>query len=291
MRFIGPGDAIEAGREQSELGRIGDGEARFERLEAVPGFSRRQRPIARVAGDEVGRHILPRHVVGGAFERRVPDRDALRHERVEEPAPRRIALLLLEFAPDRAQFLAQFDAEPDRVVPQDLPRPPLHHLRADVERSEQRIEGRSRGELHEAFVEAAMLDPPALALDVAVAHVDLGRLRKARKLLVGRLGGDDSRRGFAQVFQPHGEPALVERMKLHEAGPGLVEHDVVAQMSDPLDDPLGVVDRAVVGALFDHRGAERALALPRLLVGHQRIDPGCVRVSPSRRDRRGEWGR
>src|SRR6185437_16734107 len=126
-------------------------------------------------------------------------------------------------------------------------------------------------ELHEAFVEAPMLDPAALALDVPVAHMDLRRLREARELLVRRLGRDNARRGFVQVLQAHREPAFIERMKLHEAGPGLVEHDVVAEMAHALDDPLRVVNRAVIGALFDHRGAERTLALPRLLVGHQRI--------------------
>src|SRR3984885_1393863 len=116
-----------------------------------------------------------------------------------------------------------------------------------------------------------MLDTPALAFDVPVAHMNLGRLREARELLVRRLRGHDPGRSFVQVAQAHGEPALVERMELHEAGPRLVEHDVIAKMADALDDTLGVVDRAVIGALFDHRGAERTLALPSLLVGHEGI--------------------
>ena len=61
--------------------------------------------------------------------------------------------------------------------------------------------------LHEAFVEAAMLDPAALALDVAVAHMDLRGLREARELLVRRLGGDDAGRVFVEVAQAHGEAA------------------------------------------------------------------------------------
>jgi len=47
----------------------------------------------------------------------VGDLDAVGHERIEEPAPGGIALLLLELALDRAQLLAQLDAESDRVVP------------------------------------------------------------------------------------------------------------------------------------------------------------------------------
>jgi hypothetical protein len=39
------------------------------------------------------------------------------NEWIEEPAPRRIGLLALEFAPHRAQLLAQFNAKPDRIVP------------------------------------------------------------------------------------------------------------------------------------------------------------------------------
>ncbi len=125
--------------------------------------------------------------------------------------------------------------------------------------------------LHEAFVEAPVLDAPALALDVAVAHVDLRSLGKARELLVRRLRREHARRGLAEVLQPHREAPLIERMEFHEAGPGLVEQDVVAQMADALHDPLGVVDRAVIGALLDHRDAERALALPGLGVLDQRI--------------------
>src|ERR1700733_8312816 len=60
-------------------------------------------------------------------------------------------------------------------------------------------------------------------------------------------------------------------MELHEARPSLVEHDIVAKAPDALDDALGVVDRAVIGALFDYRGAEGTFAFPRLFVGHQGV--------------------
>src|ERR1700722_13384183 len=116
-----------------------------------------------------------------------------------------------------------------------------------------------------------MLDPPALASDVPVTNMDLGRLRETGELLMRRLGGDNAGRGFAQVPQAHGEPALIERMKLHETGPSLVEHHVIAKAADPRDNAFGVVNRAVIGALFDHRGAERTLALPRFLVRYQGV--------------------
>src|SRR5580658_8654415 len=80
-------------------------------------------------------------------------------------------------------------------------------------------------------------------------------------------------------------------MKLHEARPGLIEHDVVAKPSDALDDALSIVNRAVIGALLDHRGPERALELPRVLVLDQWIgadafaDRGLVEVlGPDRPD-------
>ena len=40
--------------------------------------------------------------------------------------------------------------------------------------------------------------------------------------------------------RPMAKRPLVERMELHEAGPGFVEQDVVAEMADALDHLLGV---------------------------------------------------
>ncbi len=75
----------------------------------------------------------------------------------------------------------------------------------------------------------------------------------------------------AEIVEAHGIAAGIERMELHEAGPGFVEQDVVAEVADLLDDHAGVVDRAVVGALLDDGDAERPLAAPRFLVGDQRV--------------------
>ena len=84
-------------------------------------------------------------------------------------------------------------------------------------------------------------------------------------------------------LQAHGEMAAIDRMELHEAGPGLVEQDVVAEVADCFQDQLGVIDRAVVRALLDDRDAEGRSA-PRLPgVGHQRDWRGFFRGSPSRR--------
>ena len=249
--------------------------------EAVPVGARLQHPVAGIARELVGRDRFPGDVVRAPRRRDVGDFDAVGHERIEEPAPRRIALLLLELALDRPQLLAQLDAEPDRVVPQHFARLALHHLRADVERGEQRIERRRGGVLHEAFVEAAMLDAAALALDVAVADVDLARLAEAGELLVRRLRRDDARRVRPERAQAHGEAALVDRVELHEARPGLVEQNVVAEMADALDHLLGVEDRAVIGALLDHRDAERPRLLPRLAGRRPADGCGCARARRS----------
>ena len=176
------------------------------RLKADAMDSPGARPTSpRIASEQVGR---PRSPTGTSCV--APSSAASRIEtrcgadEVEEPTPRREFLLLLELAADGAQLLAQFDPETDRVVPQDFPPDrPLHHLRAERRRSEQRIERRGRNELHEAFIEAAMLDTPALAFDVAVAHMDSARpARSSASCLVGgRLGSDN----------PGGEASLRSR--------------------------------------------------------------------------------
>src|SRR5262249_27698209 len=106
-----------------------------------------------------------------------------------------------------------------------------------------------------------MLDAAALPVNVPIPHVNLRGLREARELLVGGLGGDDPGRVVIEAAQTHGEAAGIDRMKLHEAGPGLVEQDVVAEPADAREDLLCAVDRAVIGALLDDGGAERPLAL------------------------------
>ena len=123
----------------------------------------------------------------------------------------------------------------------------------------------------EALVEAACLDPAALALDVVVAHVDLRGLREAGELLVGRLGGEDAGLVGAEVLEAHGETVGKQGVELHEAGPGLVEQDVVAEVAEALEDEMGVVDGAVIGALLDDGDAEGAFGLPRVGVGDERV--------------------
>ena len=60
-------------------------------------------------------------------------------------------------------------------------------------------------------------------------------------------------------------------MKFHEAGPGFVEQDVIAEVADAIEDHLGAVDGAVIGALFDDGDAERARLAPGFRILHQRM--------------------
>src|SRR5512136_3437641 len=118
------------------------------------------------------------------IERRVMNVDLVGDKGIEEPAPRRILLLVLELSAHGAQFLSQLYSQTHRVIPEHFPRAALHHLRTDVERGEEGIEGRGRCMLHESLVEAPVLHPPSLPFDMAVADMNLRRLRKARQLLV-----------------------------------------------------------------------------------------------------------
>ena len=209
--------------------------------------------------------------MGARRHARIRQIDHVRNEGVEEPTPDRISFLVLELPAHGAQLLAQFDAKPDRIVPENLAGTAFHHLCAHVERGEQGIEGRSRGVLQEALVEAPMLHTPPLFLDVPVPDMDLRGLREARKLFVGRLCSKNPGAVFAEVAQPHGETANVERMELHEPRPGLVEQDIIAKVPDGGDDMLRMVDCAVIGTLLDDGDTEGARPLPGLLVGHKRI--------------------
>ncbi len=107
--------------------------------------------------------------------------------------------------------------------PQHFAGAALHHLRADIERGEQRIERRGRGVLHEAFVEAAVLNRRFWPRMWRSLMWICDACEKLAQLLVGRLCRDDARRIGAKLGEPHGETPGIEWMKLHEAGPGLVE--------------------------------------------------------------------
>jgi len=114
-------------------------------------------------------------------------------------------------------------------------------------------------------LKAPVADLSVLAIQMCILHMDLRSLGEARQLLVGRLCGHDSRSIWPQSIHSHREMVLEERMELHEASPGLVEHDVLAQRPQLFHQHIYVVNGAVVGAIFDHRNPERTLAAARPL--------------------------
>jgi len=129
--------------------------------------------------------------------------------------------------------------------------------------------------LQKTLIEAPMFDPATLPADVAILDVDLRRLREARKLLMGRLRRDDAGRCLIKAAQSHRVPTGIDRVKLHEARPGFVEDQVVAERTDARQNVLRIVDRSVISTLLDHRRAERPFAPPRIGILYERILSDC----------------
>src|SRR4030095_4758394 len=149
-----------------------------------------ERPALLLPFDDVGWHALPSHRRHVLHKRRVPDRHDVGYERIEEPLLLSAATGAHVVTAELPQLLAHLDAKLDTTVPQRFARPALVHLGVDVERREQRIEGRGRGVDEERLVEPPRLDIAPLSAYVVVPLVDLRGLREPRTLLVDRLGGE-----------------------------------------------------------------------------------------------------
>ena len=149
-------------------------------------------------------------------------------------------------------------------------------LGVDVERREQRVEGRRGGVHQERLVEALVLDVAALAAEMVVALVDLRRLREARALLVDRLRREQPRHLRVEMAQPHRAVILEERVEGVVADPRLVPQHVVAQVPDLLEHLADVVDRAVVGRELDAREAERSRRRVPLRILDERMRPDLL---------------
>ena len=154
--------------------------------------------------------------------------------------------------------LAGFNAHADAVRPKALTAHAFVHLRIDVERRKERVEGRSGRVHHEGVVEALMRAVAALALDVAVLLVDLRGLRETGLLLMHGLRHEDARI-FRSEIEKQRRAVLHHRDELFIAHPGRVKEDVVAEVTNAVDDLTSVIDRAVVCAELDDRKAERTL--------------------------------
>ena len=238
-------------------------------------------PALLLALDHLGRKLLPGDVGDVLRDRGTADGDDVGDEGVEEPVLLGAPAGPLEVAGELAELLADLDAELDAAVPERLAGLALVHLGVDVERREQRVEGRGRGVDQEGFVEPLVLDEAALAPDVLVALVDLRGLREAGALLVDGLGGEQARHLGPQRRQPHGAVVVEERVEGVVADPGLVPQHVVAEVPDLLEHLAHVVDRAVVGRELDAGEPERALRPVPLGVGHQRVRARSARGGSS----------
>ena len=170
-----------------------------------------------------------------------------------------------------AQFLACFDCELDAAIPQHFAGSSGVHLRVDIERREERIEGRGRRVHQEGLIEALVLDVALLPADVLVALVHLRCLAEARALLVHRLRREEPRSIRSEILQPHRAVIVKQRMECVVTDPRLVPQHVVAEVTDLLHHLADVVDRAVVGRELDAREAKRPLGIRARLVGHERI--------------------
>ena len=91
------------------------------------------------------------------------------------------------------QQLAGFNAHTDAVCPKTLTALAFVHLRVDVKRRKERVEGRGGCMHHESVVEALMRAVAALSLDVAVLLMDLRGLRETGLLLMHGLRDEDAR--------------------------------------------------------------------------------------------------
>ena len=170
-----------------------------------------------------------------------------------------------------AQFLACFDCELDAAIPQHFAGSSGVHLRVDIERREERIEGRGRRVHQEGLIEALVLDVALLPADVLVALVHLRCLAEARALLVHRLRREEPRSIRSEILQSHRAVIVEQWMECVVTDPRLVPQHVVAEVTDLLHHLADVVDRAVVGRELDARETKRPLCIRARLVGHERI--------------------
>ena len=84
----------------------------------------------------------------------------------------------------------------------------------------------------EHLVEPAVTDLSRLTVEMAILDVDLRGLGETGELLVRALRDQDAGRIRSQLLEPHAKPPAEQRVELHEAGPGLVEEQVVAKVAD-----------------------------------------------------------
>ncbi len=82
---------------------------------------------------------------------------------------------------------------------------------------------------HIDLVEAFVVDPPFLTLDVRVLHVDLRCLGNTCELFMGGLSNQEAGIFVRQIIKAHAVPAPVDGMETHEGAPRFIEKYIVTQ--------------------------------------------------------------
>ena len=177
-------------------------------------------------------------------------------------------------------FLSKFDAQDEGVFPEFLSSFTLVYPGVHVQGGEELVEGGGGGVHHVGVVHPFVGNVALLSPDVGVFFVYLGGHGETGLLFVHRLGDEDARVVGAQ-FQQQGRGVFHHGDELLVAHPGGVEENVVAEVSDAVDDLAGVVHAAVVGAEFNHRQTDGPLGpgLFRVFLSHQFPDVVFVEAS------------
>ncbi len=236
------GFCVNAGRGEQQLARVDEILLARVTGKAVPRRARLKAEKAPLAGDGVGRVILPG-----------PPCYRIRNKRFDHPA----------VGDDR---FARLDAKLHTVGPQPLAALAFVDFRVDVQRREQRIKGAGGGVQHEGVIEPLVRAKARLTTNMVIFFVDLRGLREPGLLLVHRLGDENPRIVFVKLQQQR-RAVGHHRDKLLIADPRGVKQDVVAQVADFIHHLTGVINGAVVGAKLNDRQPERTRLL-RARRGH-----------------------
>ncbi len=148
---------------------------------------------------------------------------------------------------DGAHGLAEGDGVLDGLVHEGGAGGVVHHGGGDVERRDERVEGRGGAVHHEGFVELVEVEGGA----VRKFDVDHGAHGEGGEHLVGGLDGEDGGAVGHVVGDAHGEAVAVDGVELGVGVPGLVEVDAGDGFGELVDDAVDVVAEAVVGGVGD----------------------------------------
>ena len=106
-------------------------------------------------------------------------------------------------------------------------------------------------------------------MDMIILFVNLRSLRKTGLLLMDRLDDHDSRVIFMQIEEQR-RAVLEHGNELFIADPGRIKEDIIAEMTDTVDDVAGIIQRPVISTELDNSQSKRPFGL-----GFFRVPFGC----------------